>query len=265
MFTVNIDPILFHLGPLAVSWYGIAVAVAIATGFWLITRETRRRGLPVDEIGGVVPWALIGGLVGARLLHVVDRWDYYAAHPLQVFAIQNGGLAILGAILGGALASGIYLLRRGLPVRRLFDAAAPGIVLGQAIGRLGCLVTGDALGPATNGSWGVVYLNPHAQAPQLGVAYQPVFLYEMAWDLTVFGVLWLLRKRLPAEGQLFAVYLALYAVGKFGLTFLRSEVIWFGGLQEAQWLAIGALLVALAWANWGRRGALWARLPAQPS
>jgi phosphatidylglycerol---prolipoprotein diacylglyceryl transferase len=248
MIQIDIDPMLWHLGPFMISWYGIAVAVALAVGLWLTLREARRKGLPTDPIYDLALWVVVGGVIGARLLHVVDRWDMYAANPMQIFAIQNGGLAILGAILGGALAGGLVAWRRGLPVRRLFDTAAPGLILGQAIGRFGCYVTGDTVGRATDGSWGVMYLNPGAMAPRLGVAYQPVFFYEQVLDVTIFAVLWTLRKRITVDGQLFALYLGLYAMGKFALTFFRTEVVWFWGLQEAQLLALGALVVAIVWA-----------------
>ncbi len=248
MIRINIDPMLLHIGPFMISWYGIAVAVALAVGVWLTLREARRKGLPTDPIYDLALWVVVGGVVGARLLHVIDRWDMYAANPMQIFALQNGGLAILGAILGGALAGGLVAWRRGLPVHRLFDAAAPGLILGQAIGRFGCYVTGDTVGRATDGSWGVVYLNPGAMVPQLGVAYQPVFFYEQVLDLAIFAVLWTFRKRITVDGQLFALYLGLYAIGKFALTFFRTEVVWFWGLQEAQLLALGALVVAIVWA-----------------
>ncbi|MCC7106696.1 MAG: prolipoprotein diacylglyceryl transferase [Chloroflexi bacterium] len=256
MLVIDLDPMLLHFGPLALSWYGVAVAAAIATGIWLTLREARRTRLPTEPIGDLAVWVVGGGLVGARLLHVVDRWDFYAANPALILAVQNGGLAILGAVLGGSLAGGLAAWREKLPVRALFDAAAPGLVLGQALGRLGCLVTGDALGPATDGTWGVVYLNRGAMAPQLGVAYQPVFLYEALWDLAVFAVVWSLRRRLAGDGQLFAIYLGLYAIGKFALTFLRAETVWFWGLQEAQLMALGAMAVAVAWLALAGRRAL---------
>jgi phosphatidylglycerol---prolipoprotein diacylglyceryl transferase len=253
MLTIDIDPILVHLGPIALSWYGLAVMAAIAVGVWVTLREAGRVGLDANAVADLVPWVIVGGLVGARLLHVIDRWPDYAADPSRILAVQSGGLAILGAVLGGALAGGLVAWRRGLPVRRLFDAAAPGIILGQAIGRLGCLVTGDAVGRPTDGSWGIVYLNPGAMAPGLGVAYQPVFLYEQIWALVIFGLLWASRRRLSGDGQLFALYLGLYPAGKFALTFARTETVWFWGLQEAQVLALGAMVVALAWAARGVR------------
>jgi phosphatidylglycerol:prolipoprotein diacylglycerol transferase len=248
VLTINLDPVLVHLGPIALSWYGLAVAAGVAAGLWLTLREARRKGLPTDAVADLAAWVVLGGLVGGRLLHVVDRWDLYAANPMQVLAVQNGGLAILGAILGGTLAGGLVAWRQGLPVRRISDAAAPGVVLGQAIGRLGCLVTGDAVGRATDGTWGVVYTHPGAMAPQPGVAYEPVFAYELAWDLAVFGIVWVLRGRLNGDGHLFGLYLGLYAAGKFALTFLRTETVWLWGLQEAQLLALVAVGIALAWA-----------------
>ncbi|MBI4491649.1 MAG: prolipoprotein diacylglyceryl transferase [Chloroflexi bacterium] len=261
LLTINIDPVLVHLGPVALSWYGLAVAAGVLVGVWLTLREARRKGLPTEAVADLAVWVVVGGLAGARLLHVLDRWDFYAANPGLILALQNGGLAILGAVLGGTLAGGLVAWRQELPVRPLSDAAAPGLVLGQAIGRLGCLVTGDAVGRPTDGSWGLVYLNPGALVPQLGVAYEPVFLYEQFWDLAIFALLWLLRQRLPAEGRLFALYLGLYAAGKFALTFLRTEAVWLWGLQEAQFLALAALALAIAWAAWGGSSTPRARAP----
>ncbi len=151
LVTIDINPMI-HVGPLMLSWYGFAVAAAMLAGVWLAVREAERRGIPGDPVMGLALWILGGAIVGARLLHVIDRWEFYAQNPGLIFAIQNGGLAILGGVLGGALTGGYLAWRRGLPVRRLFDAAAPGLVLGQAIGRFGCLVTGDAPGQPTNGT-----------------------------------------------------------------------------------------------------------------
>ena len=249
--TIDIDPVIVHLGPLALTWYGLFVALAIAVGVWLAFREARRKGLPMNEVESLAFWVLAGGIVGARALHVIDRWDLYALHPLGIFAIWNGGLAIMGAVLGGTLTGVLVAWRRGLPARALSDAAAPGAILGQAIGRFACLFTGDAVGRATTG-FGITYLNPGAMVPELGVAYQPVFLYEMVWDLGVFALLWWLRSRSRVDGQLFAVYLTLYALGKLALTFLRTETVWLAGLQEAQLLSIAALALAALW-TWYRR------------
>lgn len=247
MLTINIDPIMLQLGPVALSWYGLAVAAAVLAGVRITWSEAARRGIPTEPIGDLLPWIIVGGLVGARLLHVVDRWPVYAENLLSILAIQNGGLAILGAVIGGTIGGVIGARRLGLPVWPLADAAAPGVALGQAIGRLGCLVTGDALGPATDGSWGIVYLNERALAPAIGVAFQPTFFYEMLLSLLLFGILWSARRHLHVNGWLFGLFLGLYAVGKFTLTFLRTETVWFWGLQEAQLISLGLVGVAAAW------------------
>ena len=255
VITIDIDPILLHLGPLALSWYGLAVVAALGVAVWLTGREARRRGLDIDAVGDVAVWAVIGGLAGARALHVIDRLPYYAANPAQILAIMNGGLAIQGAIAGGLIAGALRARQLGLPVLRVSDAAAPGVVLGQAIGRLGCLVTGDAVGPPTGGAWGIAYRNPAAMVPELGVAYQPTFLYEAAWDVAIFATLWALRGRVRGDGRLFALYLGLYGGGKFALTFLRRETVWLLGLQQAQLVALALVAAATVWALAAARSA----------
>ena len=264
MLTINIDPIMLQLGPVALSWYGLAIAAAILAGVRITWSEAARRGIPTEPIGDLLPWIIIGGLAGARFLHVVDRWPVYAENPLSILAIQNGGLAILGAVIGGTAGGVVGARRLGLPVWPLADAAAPGVALGQAIGRLGCLVTGDALGPATDGSWGIVYLHERALAPALGIPFQPTFFYEMLLSLLLFAILWSARRRLQVNGRLFALFLGLYAVGKFALTFLRTETIWFWGLQEAQLISLGLIGVAAVWAVLSSRSQVTADRAALP-
>ncbi len=257
--TIDVDPIILRLGHIAAGWYGLAMLLGIGAALLVTSREFRRRGLPEDAFWGIVPWAIAGGIIGARAFHVVDNWPIYSSDPLRILALQKGGLAIGGALLGGMAATLLVAGLRRTPLLDGADAAAPGIVLGQALGRLGCLVTGDALGSETDLSWGVRYLNPESMAPARGVAYQPVFAYEALWDLAVFGVLWMLRRRVKRPGGLFSIYLGLYASGKFAITFLRDEQRWALGLQEAHFIAL--LLAGVGIAVWvsasaGTRGAL---------
>lgn len=247
--TIPFDPILVRIGHFGLGWYGIAVGAAIAVSLLVARREARRRNIDPDAVLWVAGWSLAGGFFGARTLFVVDHWSTYAADPIRSFAIREGGLAIQGALLGGIAAGVLAATRRRLPGLVLADIAAPAVVLGQAIGRLGCLFTGDALGAPTSLPWGVSYTNAAAMAPQLRVPLQPVFAYEAVWDLAVFALLWTFRTRDWRAGRLFATYLGLYAAGKFGLTFFRQERVWAWGLQEAHFVAGALLIGALAlWA-----------------
>lgn len=256
---IDLDPVAFSIGHFAVRWYGLGIAAAIIAGFWLALREARRKGLPEDEVLNVGMWGVLAAFVGARLFHVVDNWPFYAANPSAILAIQNGGLAILGGILGGLAGGLLYARRKGLPIARLLDAAAPGLILGQAIGRIGCTINGDAVGAPTDLPWGFVYVNPGAMAPSLGEAYQPTQVYEMLWDIGVFAILWWARKWVQVDGALFLAYLSLYSAGKFAISAFRQEAVWFLGLQEAQVVSLLTLVVALPalWTLWqGRRGSL---------
>src|SRR3990172_2410234 len=231
---IGLDPVIFRLGHFAVNWYGLFIAIGILAAFWLAGREGRRRGLDAEAISTLGLWGILGGIVGARLFHLIDNWPAYAANPSAIFALQNGGLAIWGGIVGGAVAGGLYARRRGLPLGAMADIAAPALIFGQAIGRVGCIVNGDSLGAPTALPWGFVYTNPAAKGPQLGVAFQPTPLYEMLGDLLILAALWKLRTRLRVPGQLFLLYIVLYAVNKFTVSLLRQEVVLIFGLQEAQ-------------------------------
>lgn len=243
---INIDPVLLSLGHIHIGWYGIIVTLAIVAGVWVATRETKRRGISADHTLDLTTWAVVGGLIGARLFHVIDKLDYYIANPLAAFAIWQGGLAIWGAIAGGAVVATLYARRHGLPLARLADAAAPALLVGQMIGHVACIINGDSTGTPTNLPWAFVYVNPGAMVPPnlLGVPTHPYPVYDILWMSVVLGVIWMLRSRVKTEGVLFLTYVSLYAVGRFVLTFVRREVIWFGGLQEAQVVSVIVLVVA---------------------
>ena len=245
---IDIDPVALHLGHFTVQWYGVGIAAAIAAGFSLSLREAKRKGISQDDVYGLGVWAVIAGIVGARLLHVIDYWSFYLANPLSVFSIQGGGLAIFGAILGGAAAAVVYTWRRRLSVGRMLDTAAPGLILGQAIGRIGCIINGDAVGAPTDLPWGFVYTNAGAMAPTLGDPYLPTQVYEMVLDLAILGFLWWARKRVHVDGLLFLIYLSLYSAAKFTISFWREEAIFLFGLKEAQVVALAAIVFAVVMA-----------------
>lgn len=248
---ISIDPVIFTFGSLELRWYSLAILVAILVGVWVAEREYRRRDLAPTHFGGIAFYAIAGGILGARLLHIVDRLDYYADHPAHVLDFQSGGLAIYGAVLGGfagvAVATRIYRV----PMLPVIDAVAPALALAQAIGRLGCIVNGDAWGARTDWPLAFIYTNPDSFIPNqlLDVPTHPYPLYDMALNLAVFIVIWRMRRRALPSGMLFATFVTLYAAGRFVISWVREERVWFLGLQEAQVIALAALMagvVALA-------------------
>jgi phosphatidylglycerol:prolipoprotein diacylglycerol transferase len=246
MITIGIDPIIFSIGHFHLRWYSLIVITAIITGVWLATRETTRKGFRKDEILDVTMWVILGGIIGARLFHVLDHWkDKFAAHPIQALYIWEGGLAIWGALAGGLAVIVFIAWRRGWILPRLLDSIAPGAVLGQAVGRFACLITGDAMGKPTTGPFGFAYTNPGAMVPKLGVYYTPMPVYEIIANLGIFVLLWQLRKRNWPDGLLFLVYLSLYSLERFFLAFTSSYQIIAFGMTQSQIVALIALFISL--------------------
>jgi phosphatidylglycerol:prolipoprotein diacylglycerol transferase len=251
MITITIDPIIFSLGHFMVRWYGLIVLTAIGIAVWLTAREAERKGFKKDEIYDGALWVVIGGLIGARLFHVLDHWPHeFAANPIRALYIWEGGLAIWGGVVGGLIAVAILAQRRGWRLPRLLDAIAPGLVLAQAIGRVACIITGDAMGKPTTGPFGFAYTSPNAMVLKLGVYYTPMPVYEIIVNLGIFAVLWQLRKKNWPDGLLFLLYLSLYSVERFLLGFTSSYQIIALGLTQSQIVALVGLAAALPLIGW---------------
>lgn len=250
--TISTDPMIAQAGPFMLSWYNLFFMLAVFAGGWLGLREARRKGIDTEKMQSLILWGLLGGIVGARLFHVVDRWDLYADDPVRVLYVWEGGLAVYGGLVGGVLAGLLYTWRNGLPFWRAADAAAPGLILGQGLGRLACIPNGDALGAPTDAPWAFIYTNPATMVPPelLGTPLHPYAVYELLFDFVVLGLLWKLRGVYRTDGMLFLTYVGVYAVGRFLLTFFRTEQIWFFGLQEAQVVALALLVLTVPLLAW---------------
>lgn len=242
--TIDIDPVLLALGPVTIRWYGLIMSVAILAGVLFGIREGSRRGFSQDDLLYVVLWAVPFAFVGARLLHVIDGWEYYAAHPLQIVALREGGLAIYGGLLGGLAGGALAAGRKHLLSWKLLDVAAPAMILGQAIGRVGCFINGDHQGYPTRLPWATSYVHPGSMAPD-SLPRHPTQAYELLYDLAVFALLLLLRDHLRRDGVLFTVYAALYAFGRFWISALREDAPFLLGLKEAQVISVVVLVVTL--------------------
>lgn len=246
MITVSIDPIIFSIGHFHLRWYSLIVMLAIGIAFWLVIKEAGRKGYTKDAVFDLGVWVVVGGMIGARLFHVIDHWpDVFSKDPGRIFAIWEGGLAIWGGIVGGLITLAVIAWRKHWNLARMLDTFAPGVVLGQAIGRVACIITGDSVGKPTNGPFGLAYTSPDAMVPELGVFYTPTPIYEILLNSAIFLVLWRLRKNKLPDGALFLVYLTLYSIGRFFITFLSSYREFAFGLNQAQIVSLISLMVAV--------------------
>lgn len=248
---IGMDPNLITLGPVVVAWHGILTALAVLAGVMTAVEVAKRNHFSIteDQIYSIALWAVPGGIIGARLAHVFDRWDVYSQNPLQILMINEGGLAVWGAVIAGPLAGLIYVVLNKIPKGEAADVGAFGFLVGQFIGRIGCLINGDANGAPTDVPWAVTYTHPGAFT-DLNVPSHPWPAYEMILSAVSFFILWRLNGRLKPTGALMLVYFILYAVGRFVLTFMRQERILFLGLQEAHIISILVLLFAVPMLIW---------------
>ena len=242
---INIDPVAFKFAGLEVRWYGLFIVLGVIAAGIITHFEARRRAFNLD-VSMLVLLVILAGVIGARLFHVVDNWSFYGAQPQMIWHLSEGGLAIWGGLLGGGLAVAGYARWQRLPILKLLDVMVPGVIAGLIIGRFACIVNGDTVGDVTSLPWAFIYTNPGAMIkPELfGLPVHPYALYEMMWNgLGLVSILWL-RKRSLGDGSLILVFIAVYAAGRFLLTFVRVENQFFLGLQQAQLIAVAMLAAA---------------------
>jgi phosphatidylglycerol:prolipoprotein diacylglycerol transferase len=240
-------PVLFELGPIPINTLGFSVALAAIVGLWMITRAAKKEGIHTDYMADLTLYAMIGGILGARLWYVVFKWQNYVDNPLEIFMIWHGGLAIQGGILGGTLA-GIWLAKKKeLPAWILADIVAPALILGMAIGRIADFLTGDAYGIPSDSIFAVSYPpgtyvhNVYGSVPVL-----PMPLFEAIGDLIIMGILLWMKNKKPFDGFLFLLMLALYSVSRFIMEFWRGDsLLTIFDLKVAQLTALTTILIAV--------------------
>ena len=260
MVEITAGPNLTAFSAFILSWHGFFSFVAVASAVYLVGRWAPARGIDPDDIYSIAIFAIVSGIIGARVVHVIDHWDYYGAAPSQIIAIWNGGDRAVGRHPGaGSSEAATYALWRGHPVGVIADLAAPAMLFVQSIGRLGDIVNGEHCAKAWDFALGFMWTNPASDAGRcangIGVAVQPVIAYEIIWNLLALALIWKLRGRLRPDGMLFALYLALYSLGRFGVTFMREDRIWALGMQEAHFIALGVLAITVPLLLWKARPA----------
>jgi prolipoprotein diacylglyceryl transferase len=220
------DPFVFHLGGLAPRWYGVLLAAGILVGILVTRRQLALRGRDPVLAVEIAMWAVPFGVVGARLYHVVTDWSAFSGNLGDIPRIQQGGLGIYGAILGGAIGAAIGARRAGVPLLVILDCAAPGVALAQALGRFGNYFNQELFGGPTSLPWGLE-IDPENRPTQYldDTTFQPTFLYESLWNLLVMAVLLRVARRWRQQpaGYVLALYLALYSLGRFFVEGLRVD------------------------------------------
>ena len=241
-------PILIRIGPITIYTYGFWVAIGFFAALALILKEAKRENLSPAIISDLAFWTVASGIIGARLVYIIYNLSHFLKHPLEIIAFWKGGLVFIGGLFFGLLASFFYVRRHHLKFWQLADLIAPGLALGQALGRIGCFSAGCCYGKPTQVPWAVVFKNPDSLAP-LNIPLHPTELYHsFACFLIATILFWSQRyyfnKRLldPAipYGRVFALYLGLHGMQRFFIEFFRGDIkpIFFGWLSLTQIISV---------------------------
>jgi len=252
---------MFQAGSFSLRWYSTFLTLAVVwVIFWMWLQVKKGAQISLDTVLSMALVSIPSGLIFARLLHVIDdvviaslhpdlaesgRVINYLRHPGLI--IGGEGLTAYGAILGATLGIWIYFKLTKTKMGYIFDLLAPACIIAQAIGRIGCLFNGCCFGTPTTLPWGLVYTDPMSFGFNGGFPDQPTVVYEIIYCVIIFFVLLALRKKLKPAGSLFMLYLALYAVWRLGIDFLRDGTPFLFGLHQAQIISIVVLLITVPW------------------
>ncbi len=254
------DPVALEIGKLQIRWYGVFMAIGFLAGFLLVQYRAEKKGFTKEQTADLLFWALIGGLVGSRLLYVFQNWDRFSQNLLEVLKIYHGGLVFYGGLAGAVLIIVALSLKHRWSLRQVGDLLAPALPLGQAFGRIGCLINGCCFGKPWSGIFSITY-PPHSEvcfvqhhkgfiatenAACLPVV--PIQLLLAIMGATICAMLLVLDKRLQKPGLLFPVYLIFYAAGRFILEFGRGDYLnTIGPFTPAQAVCLVLLPAGLLW------------------
>jgi phosphatidylglycerol:prolipoprotein diacylglycerol transferase len=243
-------PVLIKIGPVTIHTYGFLIAIGFLVALTLAAREAKRKDIPNESIIDVGFYALLSGIVGARIFFILTNLESFLEHPLDAVKIWEGGLVFYGGVIF-ALPTVIWFARKkGIPLWQAADIWAPSIAIGHAIGRLGCFCAGCCYGrPAEGLPWAVTFTNSDSLAV-LGTPLHPTQLYESAAELVNFLVLITLRRRQSFKGQLFLVYIMNYSVIRSVIELFRGDEVrgfLFPGFSYSQAISVVMFVAAALW------------------
>ncbi len=229
---------LFGVQGLDIAWYGIIIAAGIVVGVWIAIMQAKKNGYSADLIFDFMLIALPLSIVCARIYYVAFEWDYYSQHPEEIIQVWNGGIAIYGAIIGGIIAAIILSKWKKFPLPKLLDFAGPGLVMGQVIGRWGNFVNQEAYGAKVTDP--ALMFFPYAVKVQ-EQWYMATFFYESMWNIGVFILLMWYSKRYKHDGNVFAMYLIGYGIGRFWIEAVRVQTLNIGSVPVSQ--VVSAIII----------------------
>lgn len=247
-------PIAFELGPLSIRWYGLLIASAIIIGTLLAQNLAERRNVDPELVGDLAIWLVVGAIPCARIYYVLFEWQRFQTQPwYKVFAIWEGGIAIHGAIIGGAIAATIFCKHQKISTWLMADIFMPAVILGQAIGRWGNFFNSEAFGSPTDLPWKLL-IPINRRPPDLinDSYFHPTFLYESLWNIGVFAILMFafLRFSKLRTGTITMIYAIAYSLGRFWIEGLRTDSLMVGGLRTAQMISLGAIAAGIFGLVW---------------
>lgn len=247
-----INPIAVQIGPFSIRWYALCIVTGLILAVYLAMKEAPRKKIKADDILDFILIAFPLGILGARLYYVAFNgdWALYAKNPIEIIAVWNGGIAIYGGLIAGALVLYYFTQRHLINTLDFLDIAAPSVMIAQSIGRWGNFVNQEAYGAAVKS---LDYLPSFIRNQMYidGSYRQPTFLYESLWNLLGFGIILLLRRKpnFLKRGEVTAFYLIWYGCGRLIIEGMRTDSLMFAGLRVSQWLSAilivaGILLIA---------------------
>ncbi|MFD5733884.1 prolipoprotein diacylglyceryl transferase [Streptomyces sioyaensis] len=240
-----------YLGPVPLRGYAFCIIIGVFVGVWLGNKRWVQRGGRSGTVADIAVWAVPFGLVGGRLYHVITTYEPYFGpngHPIDAFKVWQGGLGIWGAVALGAVGAWIGCRRRGIPLPAYADALAPGLAIGQAIGRWGNWFNQELYGKPTDVPW-ALKISSDPAIGRIGGTYHPTFLYECLWCLGVAAlVIWADKRFRLGHGRAFALYVAAYCAGRAWIEYMRvDEAHHILGLRLNVWTALIVGVLAIVY------------------
>lgn len=254
-YLAAIDPIAISFGEnFQIAWYGIIIGLGIVIAMYLASKEGERKGMHPDFILDMSFWAVPIAIIGARIYYVIFELPYYLEHPGQIIQIWNGGIAIYGALIAGALTVYFYTKKKNVSFMLTLDVLAPAVLIAQSIGRWGNFINQEAHGAEVSREFLENLFLPEFIINQMnigGTYYHPTFLYESLWSLLGFILILYLRRRPKTlrEGEVFFTYIMWYSLGRFFIEGMRTDSLYIGPIRVSQLLSVFLLFGMMAlWA-----------------